>query len=199
MALKMLQRKPVEPHEDYGFFGPGLRRPGRSGATPPRSTVGFQRSVVIEELDPRARRRRRRRPTPCATAPARATTARSDTSPWWRSAPPGRRRRRRTCSSRCTRRPSASSRSAATATTPTIPHSQLWIHLTAWHSILYTYEKFGPGPLIARGRGPLLGGVRDRRRAPDLRPGRRPAHTRGHQRVFRDDAPAAWPGRRRPS
>ena len=27
------------------------------------------------------------------------------------------------------------------------PHSQLWIHLTAWHSILYAYEKYGPGRL----------------------------------------------------
>ena len=27
------------------------------------------------------------------------------------------------------------------------PHSQLWIHLTAWHSILYSYERFGPGRL----------------------------------------------------
>ncbi|MFI8976040.1 oxygenase MpaB family protein [Nocardia asteroides] len=27
------------------------------------------------------------------------------------------------------------------------PRSQLWIHMTAWHSILYCYEKFGPGPL----------------------------------------------------
>ena len=27
------------------------------------------------------------------------------------------------------------------------PYSQLWIHLTAWHSILYTYEMFGPGKL----------------------------------------------------
>lgn len=25
--------------------------------------------------------------------------------------------------------------------------SQLWIHMTAWHSILYCYETFGPGPL----------------------------------------------------
>lgn len=29
------------------------------------------------------------------------------------------------------------------------PDSQLWIHLTAWHSILYTYEVFGPGKLPA--------------------------------------------------
>ncbi|GGO93190.1 hypothetical protein GCM10011584_31320 [Nocardioides phosphati] len=27
------------------------------------------------------------------------------------------------------------------------PDSQLWIHLTAWHSILITYEMFGPGKL----------------------------------------------------
>jgi uncharacterized protein (DUF2236 family) len=27
------------------------------------------------------------------------------------------------------------------------PESQLWIHVTAWHSILYTYETFGPGKL----------------------------------------------------
>lgn len=27
------------------------------------------------------------------------------------------------------------------------PESQLWIHVTAWHSILYVYEVFGPGRL----------------------------------------------------
>ncbi|MBO0854972.1 MAG: DUF2236 domain-containing protein [Nocardia sp.] len=27
------------------------------------------------------------------------------------------------------------------------PSSQLWIHMTAWHSILYCYEIFGPGKL----------------------------------------------------
>lgn len=27
------------------------------------------------------------------------------------------------------------------------PKSQLWIHMTAWHSILYCYEVFGPGKL----------------------------------------------------
>lgn len=27
------------------------------------------------------------------------------------------------------------------------PQAQLWIHLTQWHSVLYCYEKFGPGPL----------------------------------------------------
>lgn len=27
------------------------------------------------------------------------------------------------------------------------PDSQLWIHMTAWHSLLFVYEKFGPGRL----------------------------------------------------
>jgi uncharacterized protein (DUF2236 family) len=27
------------------------------------------------------------------------------------------------------------------------PDSQMWIHVTAWHSMLYIYEKFGPGKL----------------------------------------------------
>lgn len=27
------------------------------------------------------------------------------------------------------------------------PDSQLWIHMTAWHSILYVYERYGPGRL----------------------------------------------------
>jgi uncharacterized protein (DUF2236 family) len=27
------------------------------------------------------------------------------------------------------------------------PATQLWIHLTQWHSVLYMYERFGPGPL----------------------------------------------------
>ncbi|MEV7520893.1 oxygenase MpaB family protein [Streptomyces sp. NPDC091371] len=29
------------------------------------------------------------------------------------------------------------------------PESQLWTHLVAWHSILYVYEKYGPGKLPA--------------------------------------------------
>lgn len=29
------------------------------------------------------------------------------------------------------------------------PDSQLWIHLTAWHSILYAHERYGPGMLTA--------------------------------------------------
>ncbi|MGA8988556.1 oxygenase MpaB family protein, partial [Aeromicrobium sp.] len=30
---------------------------------------------------------------------------------------------------------------------PNDPAGQLWIHLTQWHSVLYVYERFGPGRL----------------------------------------------------
>jgi uncharacterized protein (DUF2236 family) len=30
------------------------------------------------------------------------------------------------------------------------PENQLWVHVTAWHSALYTYERYGPGQLSAR-------------------------------------------------
>lgn len=29
------------------------------------------------------------------------------------------------------------------------PHSQRWVHVTAWHSVLYCYERYGPGRLTA--------------------------------------------------
>jgi uncharacterized protein (DUF2236 family) len=29
------------------------------------------------------------------------------------------------------------------------PDNQLWVHVTAWHSALYAYERYGPGPLAA--------------------------------------------------
>ncbi|MFI0466913.1 oxygenase MpaB family protein [Saccharopolyspora sp. 5N102] len=27
------------------------------------------------------------------------------------------------------------------------PENQLWVHMTTWHSVLYCYERYGPGPL----------------------------------------------------
>jgi uncharacterized protein (DUF2236 family) len=41
----------VIPHEDYGFFGPDSIT-WRVWSYPTSLTVGFQRSVVVEELDP---------------------------------------------------------------------------------------------------------------------------------------------------
>src|SRR5215212_8354784 len=41
----------IAPREDYGFFGPGSPT-WRVWGYPTSATVGFQRSVVVEELDP---------------------------------------------------------------------------------------------------------------------------------------------------
>src|SRR5215210_7592621 len=51
MALKLHTRRNVEPHEDYGFFGPDSVT-WKVWTYPTSVTVGFQRSVVVEELDP---------------------------------------------------------------------------------------------------------------------------------------------------
>src|SRR5258708_35658087 len=51
MALRTRSHRPVEPHEDYGFFGPDSVT-WRVWSYPTSLTIGFQRSVVVEELDP---------------------------------------------------------------------------------------------------------------------------------------------------
>jgi uncharacterized protein (DUF2236 family) len=135
----------VSPHEDYGFFGPGSVT-WKVWSYPTSLTVGFQRSVVIEELDP-------------------ALVAAVDDTKAIRYRP--RTRYDRTLRSFAivafgdTRTASKAAdvlvkvHSKAIGIEPLSgrpydandPHSQLWIHLTAWHSILYAYEKYGPGRL----------------------------------------------------
>ncbi|MHB8690732.1 MAG: oxygenase MpaB family protein [Solirubrobacteraceae bacterium] len=135
----------VKPHEDYGFFGPDSVT-WKVWTYPTSVTIGFQRAVVIEELDP---------------ALIAAVDATSDV-----------RYRPRTRYDRTLRYFAMISlgdtRAAMTASNVLVkvhakavgieplsgnrydandPHSQLWIHLTAWHSILYAYEKYGPGKL----------------------------------------------------
>jgi uncharacterized protein (DUF2236 family) len=135
----------IKPHEDYGFFGPESVT-WKVWTYPTSLTVGFQRSVVIEELDP---------------ALIAAVDATGDVY-----------RRPRTRYDRTLRYFAlialGDSRSAIKASDVLVkvhakavgidplsgnrydandPHSQLWIHLTAWHSILYAYEKYGPGKL----------------------------------------------------
>ena len=137
----------MEPHEDYGFFGPGSVT-WKVWTYPTALTVGFQRSVVVEELDPNL------------IAAVDQTNAV--------------RYRPRTRYDRTVRYFAlvaiGDSRSAIKASDLLVkvhakavgiepisgntydandPQSQLWIHLTAWHSILYTYERYGPGRLSA--------------------------------------------------
>jgi uncharacterized protein (DUF2236 family) len=145
MALEIPQGKPVEPNEDNGFFGPGSIT-WKVWSYPTSLTVGFQRSVVIEELDPalvaavaktnavrdRARTRYDR------TVRYFALVALGASEPASKAADV----LVKVHSKAVGIEPLSGNRYDAND-----PHSQLWIHLTAWHSILYTYEKYGPGPL----------------------------------------------------
>jgi uncharacterized protein (DUF2236 family) len=146
-AITIPRRKAVEPADDYGFFGPDSVT-WRVWSYPTSLTVGFQRAVVVEELDP------------ALVASVDATHAIWD--------------RPRTRYDRTLRYFAlvafGGSRATAQAADVLVkvhskavgieplsgatydandPASQLWIHLTAWHSILYAYERFGPGRLSA--------------------------------------------------
>ena len=145
MALRLPRRDDFEPHADYGFFGPGSVT-WKVWTYPTSLTIGFQRSVVVEELDP-------------------ALIAAVDATEAVRYRP-------RTRYDRTLRYFAlislGDSRSAIKASEVLVkvhakavgteplsgnrydandPRSQLWIHLTAWHSILYAYERYGPGRL----------------------------------------------------
>lgn len=135
----------IQPAEDYGFFGPDSIT-WKVWSYPTSVSIGFIRSVVIEELDP-------------------ALVAAVDTTHDIYKRP--RTRYDRTLryfamvafgDSRSTAQAAdvlVKVHSKAIGTEPysgqrydaNDPQSQLWIHLTAWHSILYAYEKYGPGPL----------------------------------------------------
>ncbi|OBI40806.1 hypothetical protein A5707_08290 [Mycobacterium kyorinense] len=143
----MRQRTVVEPAEDYGFFGPESVT-WKVWSYPTSLTVGFIRAVVIEELDPalvasvdhthdiynrpRTRYDRTLRYfAMVAFSDARSTSQAADVLVKVHSKAIG-------------TEPYSGQRYDAND-----PHSQLWIHLTAWHSILYAYEKYGPGKLSA--------------------------------------------------
>ncbi len=135
----------VEPHEDYGFFGPDSVT-WRVWTYPTSLTIGFQRSVVVEELDPfllaavEQTNKVRYQPRIRYDRTLRyfATIAFGDT----RSA---------IKASEILVKVHAKAVGIEPISGRTFdandPDSQLWIHLTAWHSILYAYERYGPGRL----------------------------------------------------
>ena len=135
----------VKPHEDYGFFGPGSVT-WKVWGYPTSMTVGFQRAVVVEELDPNLvaavdkthdiyKRPRTRYDRTLhyfslvAFGGSRETATAADVLVKIHSKAIG-------------TEPYGGGRYDAND-----PASQLWIHLTAWHSILFAYERYGPGPL----------------------------------------------------
>lgn len=143
----MNSKNEVTPHEDYGFFGPGSVT-WKVFSYPTALSIGFQRTVVTEMFEPfllasvndtgavmtRPALRYDR------TLQYMATIAFGD--------------------SRSVLKASdilVKIHTKVVGTEPMSglpydandPEAQLWIHLTAWHSVLYTYEKFGPGKLTA--------------------------------------------------
>lgn len=131
--------------EDYGFFGPDSVT-WRVWSYPTSLTVGFQRAVVVEELDPfliapvyntrkildRARTRydnTLRYFAIVAFADSRTAVKAADALV------------------RIHARYTGVDPVTGLHYDPNNPDSQLWIHLTAWHSILYAYEVYGPGKL----------------------------------------------------
>ena len=143
--MSVSSRQNVEPHEDYGFFGPDSVT-WKVWSYPTSLTIGFQRAVVVEELDPalvaavdatqaiverpRTRYDRTLRYfAMVAFGDSRSTSKAADILVKVHSKGIG-------------IEPLSGNAYDANA-----PHSQLWIHLTAWHSILYAYETFGPGRL----------------------------------------------------
>src|SRR3954453_15919658 len=144
-ATNKAGRAEITAHEDHGFFGPDSVT-WKVWSYPTSLTVGFQRAVVIEELDPAlvaavdktqgiyARPRTRYDRTlryfaMVAFADTRSTSQAADVL--------------------------VKVHSKAVGTDPVTgkrydandPQSQLWIQLTGWHSILKAYEIYGPGKL----------------------------------------------------
>lgn len=137
--------EPLAPAENYGFFGPGSVT-WKVWSYPTSMLIGFSRAVTIEHLDPflaaavdatgqvYARTRLRYDRTMqyfalVAFGDAEAVLDASEILVKIHSKAVG--------TEPITKRPFDAND----------PHSQLWIHLTAWHSILYSYEMFGPGKL----------------------------------------------------
>ncbi|GGF52390.1 hypothetical protein GCM10011519_27960 [Marmoricola endophyticus] len=135
------------PAADHGFFGPGSVT-WRVWSHPVSVNVGFMRSVVIQHLDPFLAA------SVDASGQVEARTAlRYDrTMEYFAQVAFGDAETALRMSEILVR-----IHSRAVGTEPVTgrpfdandPDSQLWIHVTAWHSILYCYEVFGPGRLSA--------------------------------------------------
>lgn len=143
--IRRAQPKHLEPMDDYGWFGPDSVT-WKVWSYPTALTVGFSRSVVVEELDPfliapvkssskiysQTRTRYDRTLRYFATylfADSRKVAKASEVL------------------MRVHSRAAAPDPVSGLISDPNNPDEQLWIHMTAWHSILYTYEIYGPGKL----------------------------------------------------
>ena len=135
----------IAPHEDYGFFGPDSVT-WKVFTYPTATTVAFLRTVAIEVLEPfvlasvndtqSVMRRPKLRYD--RTLQYTATIAFADSAAVVKAADTLLRIHRNIVGPE----PVGGGQYDAND-----PRGQLWIHLTQWHSLLYVYEKFGPGKL----------------------------------------------------
>ncbi len=147
MASKTIHTKAVLPHRDNGFFGPGSVT-WKVWGYPTSTVLGFMRSVVIEELDPflvasvehSGQVKQRTKLRYDRTMQYFATVKFGDAESVLKAA--------HTLVKIHGRAVGIEPISGETFDAND-PDSQLWIHLTAWHSILYMYEVYGPGKLPA--------------------------------------------------
>ncbi|GAA5126341.1 oxygenase MpaB family protein [Haloechinothrix salitolerans] len=130
--------------EDHGFFGPGS--PTWRVWTSPTALLGFQRSIAVEAFDP------------FLTASVTDTKGiytdpmgRLDSTLTYftivaigdsRAAIESSELLQKVHARATGIEPISGKRYSAND-----PDSQLWIHMTGWHSVLKCYEKYGPGPL----------------------------------------------------
>lgn len=146
--LSLIRRadpKRLQPMEDYGWFGPDSVT-WRVMSYPTGLTVGFSRAVVVEELDPFLIA-----PVKSSSKIYSQTRVRYDrTVRYFATGFFADSRKIAKASEvlmRVHHRAAAPDPVSGLLSDPNNPDEQLWIHMTAWHSLLYTYEAFGPGPL----------------------------------------------------
>ncbi len=143
--LRRANSKHLQPMEDYGWFGPDSVV-WRVWSYPTGMTIGFSRSVVVEELDPFLIA-----PVKSSSKIYSQTRVRYDrTLRYFATYLFADSRKIAKASNVLTKvhaRASSPDPVSGLVSDPNNPDSQLWIHMTAWHSILYTYEVYGPGRL----------------------------------------------------
>ena len=139
------RKRTIEPMDDYGFFGADSVT-WRVWGHPSSATIAFSRSVVVEELDPflvaavTASSKIYSQPRVRYDRTLRyfATVFFADSSKVVKASEILMKVHARAVGVE----PVSGLRFDANN-----PDSQLWIHLTAWHSALYVYETYGPGKL----------------------------------------------------
>ncbi|AKU14770.1 oxygenase MpaB family protein [Luteipulveratus mongoliensis] len=137
----------VEPAADYGFFGPDSVA-WKVWAYPTSLMVGFSRAVTVEELDPllvasvdhSGQVKQRPYLRYDRTLQYFATVMFADAETVLKSSE---------ILMKIHSRAIGIDPETGQQYDANDPESQLWIHLTAWHSILYAYEVYGPGRLSA--------------------------------------------------